>query len=437
MVSFLANRGGKMSQGIKKHKKSGSKKLLLGVIIFVLIYFSISSIPLLFGNRHKTVLPQIETLYKLVEGEALVIKKESLYFADGTGEIDQMVKEGEMVPVGMEVSNISLLKDTSSLKQELLEIEQKIIALSKSDKDVPTLEEDKKKISTMQVEAIERIQTSINSGSFLDIHKAKESVLLYNNKLQDVSKDNTLLGTSLDSLRERQEKVKAEINSNRVRYYTKDSGIISYEIDGYEAMYLPKDFENYTYNSFSMEDIENKDNESSISIGSPIFKIIDNFEWFMAIKIEKKIDVEDYKVGQTLTLELENEGELKGKILSINITGNNAVVVVRLDTYLHENYNLRFTKLNIINYKKDTFMIPTAVIGEKDGEKGVYIKEKGIVKFRPIIILGINGEYTYIDKGNNNGYITFKEGEEARKTITLFDEIFIEPSKIKEGQILR
>lgn len=426
-----------MAQDIKRHKKSGSKNLLLGVIIFVLVYFSISAIPLLFGNRYKTVLPQMEVLYKLVEGKALVIKNESLYFADGSGEIDQIVKEGEMVPVGKEVSTVSLLKDTSSLKQELLEIEQKIASLSKADKEIPTIEEDKTKIVTLQDGAIEQIQANINAGSFLDIHKSKESILLYNNKLQDVSKDNTLLGTSLESLKERQETLKAEVSSNRVRYFTKDSGILSYEIDGFETMYLPKEFENYTYDSFSIEDIENRENHSSINSGSPVFKIIDNFEWFMAIKIDKKIDVEDYKVGQTLTLELENKQELTGKILNINITDNNAVVVVRLDTYLHENYNLRFTNLNIINYKKDTFIVPTSVIGEKDGEKGVYIKEKGIVKFRPIIILGIKEDFTYIDKGDNNGYIMFPGQEKGRKTVTLYDEIFLDSSKVKEGQILR
>ena len=158
----------------------------------------------------------------------------------------------------------------------------------------------------------------------------------------------------------------------------------------------------------------------------------------MAIKVEDRTQVEQYEIGQPLVFELYDKTELNGKIISLNISNNNVVIVLKLNTYLHEDYNLRFTPISIINYKKEGLKIATDVIIEKDGKKGVFIKEiHGIVTFRQIDILGVEDDYTFINKGNNNGYIHFDGDEKPKKTVTLYDEIFLEPNRVTEGEILK
>ena len=177
--------------------------------------------------------------------------------------------------------------------------------------------------------------------------------------------------------------------------------------------------------------------DDEINLGEPIFKIIDNFQWYMAIKIEDKKDIEEYVIGQSMKIELENGTELNGTITTINFTGPSAVVVLRFNTYLHNDYKLRHSSVNLIHSKKEGFKIPSKIITERDGLKGVYIKEiNGIVKFKPIKVIGEEGESTFIDKGDSNGYIELVEGEPI-KTITLFDEMFVDPSSVIEGEILK
>lgn len=422
-----------MSQDIK-YKKRSRKKIFIGLLFFIIIYLLISFLTTIFGASKKTVLPEIGILYSKIAGQGFIIKNETVYKSEGSGQLNFLVNEGERVPVGVEIATISQLKDTSKLKQELIQIEQRIKTLSINEKS-----SDDKSLSEAELieqGLIEDIQLNISNKNFVDIQSNKEELNIIDNKsLQD----NTLLDQSLDALKGKRDLLNKQINSNNLKCYSKISGIVSYDIDGYEEVYIPKEFENYTYDKLIINQNNDKETNSlDIAVGNPMFKIINNYEWYLAIKIEDKIDVEKYEIGQTILFELEDGKELKGRMISKNITNNNAVVVLKLTDYLHNYYNIRNIRLDIINYKKEGFKIPTKVIFEKEGEKGVYIKEiNGIVKFRRIAILGEEGDYTYINKGDNNGYINIEGQEDPVKTVTLFNEIFINPQNVTEGEILK
>lgn len=421
-----------MSQDVKKKYSAKRKKLFFGVILTMLIYLLISFIPTIFGSSKKTILPEEGILYNKTLGQGIVIKNETVYKAEGSGKINLLVKEGDRVGVGIEVANMSLLKDTSDLKQELIEIDKRIETLSKSDSKQVVGESN---LDSLKTNLLEEIQSNISIGNFIDIHEDKEELQIYDS--YSFPKD-TLLNQSIATLNEQKKTLEKQINSSNLRYFSIESGIVSYEIDGLENLYSPKEFENYTYDKLDILELkESSKGYDEISIGNPIFKIINNFEWYMAIKIEDKANIEDYEIGQAMVIELDDETVLKGEIIKINVTGNSAVVVLKLNTYLHNAYNLRYATVNIVNSKKEGFKIPTNVIIERDGKKGVYIKEiNGIVKFRQVNILGEEGDYTYIDKGDSNGYLRF-ENQDRVKTVTLFNEIFLDTTSVTEGEILK
>ncbi len=425
-----------MSQ-TRVQKKKRKKKAILILLIFLVIYLIISSIPLIFGNPYKTILPKDDILFHKIEGQGVLIKEEYVSFAEGNGQVDRIVKEGERVAVGEEVARISLLNDTSGLKQELMEVEQKIDTLSKSNRQVESAANDKTKLEDIQNNIVDNIQNSINEGNFLDVHKAKEEILIYNGKLNNVSKENTLLNQSIESLKETKKSLIEKIDKNNIRYYSRDSGLVSYEIDGYENIFLPHDFENYTYDNLNIDENTKNEIQNRISVGTPVFKIINNFEWYLAIKITNAKDIEGYRIGQAITVEVEDK-EIRGNITAINTTGNKAVVVVKFKDYLHELYNLRFTDAKITKEKIESYKIPVKTVFDYEGQKGVYIKEiNGIVKFKPVNVIDVIGDYAYIEKGDINGLINIEGEEKMKKTLSLYDEIFLDPTTVVDGQILK
>lgn len=428
-----------MSYERRKRRRKIKNSFRIAIIAFIFIYLAFRSIPMFLANNAKTVLPIEEVVIQKLTSQGIIIKDEVVYKAKGTGQLDSSIKEGERVPAGIEVASINLLEDTSGLKLELIEIENAITSLSKTDKDNEVFKNEKDKIFEKQDKLVESIQVAINLGQYEKVNNSKMELALYDSKASDISLDNKLIGQSLDKLKERRAILQEEINKNNIKYFTSNSGIVSYLIDGYENIYLAKDFENYTYENLNLESI-NESNiiDKDVDIGSAVFKMIDNFQWFVALKIDDISDVTEYELGQNMTIQFENdEKELIGNIVAINGSSDKTVIVLKFKDFLHEYYTLRFPKVNIIKSKKEALKIPTKVIIEKDGQKGVFIREiNGIVKFRPISIISEGRDYTFIDKGNSKGQINLPGQENAFKTVSLYDEIFSRTNNIKEGQIL-
>ena len=134
-----------MLQGEPKLRKKRKKKWRIALIGFVFIYLFFRSAPSLFAARFKTILPEKKIIEDKIQTEAIIIKKESLYRSDGEGKIELVANEGERVAVGTRIAKLTLLKDTSTLNQELEELDRKIDMLTKTGEDNLSIYGDKTK----------------------------------------------------------------------------------------------------------------------------------------------------------------------------------------------------------------------------------------------------------------------------------------------------
>lgn len=428
-----------MSYSTREKRRRNRKIFQVVTILFIFLYFIFSAVPVLLANNAKTVLPEKDTLIDKFSASGFIIMKESVTNSTSNGDVELFLNEGERIASGVKTASVNSLNDTSSLKQELLQIEESILALKKSETETKLILTENIKIEELQESLINELQDMIALGKYDNIYILKEQLALYEDKAKDISFTNTLVGKSLDTLYAKKESIEKNINSNHIKYYSNSGGIISYTIDGYEDIFLPKDFKNYYYDKLIAGNKLDKIKEGSkVSVGQPIYKIIDNFEWYMAIKVENIKDIDDFKINNILRINMkDNNQELKGEIVAINISENKAVIVLKLNDKLHDYYNIRVTDVEVIKSKIDGLKVPTQAIIDKDSIKGVYIKDKsGIVKFRPVIIIGQDINSTYVDIGDHYGNIILEGEEKSVRTITLFDEIFLNTANIKDGQIL-
>lgn len=420
-----------MSYSKREKRRLLKIKFRISLISFIFLYLILRSAPIIFADNLKTTLPVVETLKEEFKSKAVIIKDEEVFQFDRQAVVEKEIEEGEKVRVGINVANLNFLKDISSLKYELEEVENSIKVLKEKNNTDKVFQKDKEDIIKNKEVLINNIQNNIINGNFEEITYLNNSLNFYYEKDSKIFNNKNLIGNSLKTLEEKREDLKQKISGNNVSYKTKISGILSYDIDGYENIYIPKDFENYTYKNLDLSQDKKLDSEF---IG---FKIIDNFNWYMAIKIENADNIKHYKVNDIMNINLlDDNRKLAGKIIQINKTGKKGVVILKLRNYLYDYYKLRFVDLNIVNSSKEGFKIPTNTIIEIEGQKGVYIKDfNGIVKFKPIIIIGEEDEYTFLDRGKS-GYIDIPSQKEAVKTIGLYDEIFLKPNKVVEGQII-
>lgn len=420
-----------MSYEKRGKRRSLRKKLRISLISFILIYLIFRSTPIIFANNLKTTTAQIDEFIEEFQVDGVLIRNEEVFKFDGQGLVERKIEEGERVAVGIDIANLNFLRDMSGLKHQLEEIENAIEILSDKDRPDKVFEKDKEKILENKKELINDIQNSINNEDFNKIALSNNDLNFYDKKDSEIFKKNNLLEESIKSLEDKKEVLKKEIKENNISYKTQSSGILSYEIDGYEGIYLPKEFENYTYENLDFPG-EPKSKEEANG-----FKIIDNFTWYLALKVEDSKEINQYKEKDFMNISfMDSEKNIRGKIIQINKTGQNAVVILEFREYFQDYYMNRFSKINVLTSSKRGYKIPKETIIEEDGQKGVFIKDfNGIVKFRPIIIIGEEKEYVFVDMGKF-GFIEIPSQEEAVRTIGLYDEMFLKPNKIQEGQII-
>lgn len=426
---------------IKNKKKEIRDRIIvigLGIILLTIILIYISK-----KETNKTIFPVNDTFLKEVDLQAIVIKDEKVFETSEARDEKNSMLEGEKVPVGAKVQDSRFLKDFKFLKEELKEVEDAILILEKSDKN-DGFENKKDKLIEEYNASIKNLQENIYRGDYKETNNVKKQSVLIIEEINRLEPKNGFLDQSIESLEAKIEELKKEISQNDSFDTTNFSGILSYEIDGYENIFKVKSLDNYTYDILELpeEEMDNIDNTGKLKSLKDFqgFKIINNFEWYLAIKVDNRKKIDDYSVGDFLHIRYplkDNYVEIEGKIISINNTSNRSVIVLKFNKYLHDFYNARFPKVKLIQKSVEGLKIPKETIFEQDGEKGVYIKDfSGIVKFRPIKTISTEGEYTYIEKGNKDFLISIDTRKESVRTVSIHDEILLKPNRFKENQIL-
>lgn len=429
-----------MSQEERKLRRKRKKRWRLLFFSLIFLFMLFRSVPSLFATAFKTVLPEEYTVEDKIETEAIIIRKENLYKADGEGKIELYPNEGERVASGTKIAKITLLHDTSTLKQQLEEVENKIDILTKTEVDNESIKNDQNKIKENIDNIIEEIQISISNEDYERAGILKDKLSIYDGKQKNIGRDNTLINQSLDNLKKKREEIASQISQNSINYFSQEPGVISYKIDGFEEIYSINHKDDYEYSDF--KEIANKQriisNNDNVKANEPIFKIIDNFEWYMIIKIENIKDISTFEEGDSILLTGNQiDGELKGFIERISRDKSKGLIIAKFNTDFHNYYDKRDIPVNIIKYKYDGYKIPNKAILDKDGIKGVYIKEiSGIIKFRPIEIIKEDEEFTYISKGDKSSNINIKGSDKPIRTVRQFDEILLNTIRIKEGMII-
>lgn len=426
---------------INKNRKTKKGKMFPRIFLgFVLIYLIFRALPSSYSNA-RTLMPKKEELVDTIETKGILIKKEIVYDASNDGIVENFVKEGSRVKSGTKIATLTSSNDSSAIEGELFQIEESLRELRDSKLEISNSNGD---LNPKQLEnkIIKEIQKSIKNDELEKIYILKEQLSTIN-KGELISEDQSEVDT-LTMLENRRDSLTDAMNENLKQYYSESGGLISYKIDGYEKQYMPSDFEKYTYDKL-VKEVTNVSKESEliedkngIKINNPIYKLIDNFEWYLAILVDDLKKIEEIKENNTLTININNDMEnMTGRVVMINEFKNNGVIVLKFTSKLHDFYDLRFIDLEILKSNKNAYKIPKEAVIDKQNEKGVYIKDlSGVVRFRPVITIGEDNNNFYIKAGDDSGNLRLSDDKVIR-TITNFDEVFLKPNNVREGSIIK
>ena len=404
---------------MKRRKIKHSKVFLIGIFAYIII----NGITVFIGKNIDTLVVSNEKIEEYITTKGLLIRDEYIINSTMTGNIEAYFKEGDKVKNLDKVAYVynnnideANFKELESLEKEVIQIEEGQSSIIKADVDKVNKEIEKNK---------DNIQTKLIQGK---LGISKEVV-----ELEEHIKDkNKLLKSDLNSKpiinkKEEINKLNNKIEKNSDILQTNKSGIISYKFDGNESKYNIDNISELNIDDIEYTENEYIDilNEGVIKHGQPIARIINNIKQYLAIVVEEN-EIMNFKENNSVIIRDKNN-QINAKVHNIYTKNDKNVVVLEISEQNIEINDTRVAEFDIIYKSIEGIKIPKSSIVKKDNVEGVYIvSETGSAKF--IEIKGTsyeNEEFIVIDY--------YKNEIEGVKTIDIYDEIILEPKKVKNG----
>ncbi len=416
-----------MNRKRSKKRTSTIKILFFTIIIFYLVYKAISG---LFMNDPITEIVNYGELVSEKEYECVIIRNEEVINSPQEGSIKYFVEEGEKVEKGYNILEIYTSEVNEEDREKLMQLNKRIdnIQSNKDDLFLIDIEKINKKIETI----VNEIKKNRLEGNFHRIEELKRELEDKIEKKRIINGDKSFSGFNLQSLKAEKNKLENKIKNSITEIKSPKSGIISYNIDGFEDILTPENISKIKYDYIeSMEIKLNNLKLDKVIYDQPLFKIIDNTYWYIVVITDLQ---DSFKKGQKVFIDMYDT-RISGVVQDVFNNGNKKMVIIKTNQYAKDFYKVRKGIFNIVKEHYTGLKIHRDSIVQKNGKIGVYILDvNNKAYFKPIKIKGYNDDFAIV----HNNFFYEKKGDESIRvgTLELYDEILRNAAKYEEGQII-
>ncbi len=215
--------------------------------------------------------------------------------------------------------------------------------------------------------------------------------------------------------------------------YTSDkAGILSYTADGYETFFIKDNFQNITKETVGEFTIENqKLAKETIASGEPIFKVVDDKEWYIVFWIDKE-EMDKYTKGNSVSVLIDDNHRVNAEIYDIYEQKDGYLVVLESGEYYDKLAETRTINAEVVLVDQQGLLIKQKSIVTVDGQPGVFVKQlNGKYEFVRVKILTLADDDAIVAAGS----FSEMSGEvmERVETINAYDEILKNPKSVDKG----
>ncbi len=203
-------------------------------------------------------------------------------------------------------------------------------------------------------------------------------------------------------------------------------GVVSYFADGYEGELTSgtmgsKSYE--YYKALSQDDVAEL-STGTVAAGDPVYKIIDKSRWY-AVAFVPADRTGNYEAGKTVDVEI-GDAVISMTVTGVSEEGDLCRLLLETTRY-YENYGgTRVAAVRIVTADAAGLIIDNGSIVEKDGVKGVYVKnKKDRYEFTPVNVLITDGTSSVV----SDSFYYDSEGNRAA-TVNPHDDVLKDPESI-------
>lgn len=413
-----------------KRKNFGLKNFFFSLAAVVLSFYIFQNI----NGSVETMVAEKGNLEDVIKADGIIIKDEKVYNASVGGSVAYYYEDGTKVKEGQLVADLNTDTNAQEINKQITEIQSAIDKKKNTGNSTAALSNE------ALVSYENEIQASILNNELDSMYNIVGQV---NNNIGISSFEDSYEQYDVDQLEAMKANLTNSISTHKVPYYSGQAGLITYKIDGLENEYNIENVLNMTPSSTVKKDYTLKDKKQSNTVveNEGIFKIIRNFEYYIAATVdnEKAKLFEENKYIKTRILSDGEQHEVWGYIKKINYGSEQSVLILYFDDYFYKIYDKRYVDLELITDIYEGLKISTKALAELNGQTGVYVQDaSNIIKFFPVEIIGKDEDFAIISTGEYIGEHDrriIKINDKVYPTVKIFDKIILEPENVYDDQI--
>lgn len=326
--------------------------------------------------------------------KAYIIKDEMIIKAPFDGRVEKLVKEGERVSKGRAILEIY---SSSFDEEKLRQLEAVESELKKQDTNIPFYK-DLQKIDEM----IKKEQDNYKEALKKDAELAKKILRRIDSlkaKKEEILKKGPLVLQNIESLKEQKEYLEKYISDNTVTINSPEAGIISYTFEGVEDILNTKNMFDLKIPKLSNLVFENKEVSGKVKEGQPVVKIVDNFDWYLAVILEDKQASLLKEESGIKILFSDYPNEMRGRVIKVYKGDDKLYVgIIKMIDEYPDFYKKSKADVEIKLKECWGLKIPVSAIAVENGKEGVWVLKDRTSKpvFKEIEIEISDGSYAIV-----------------------------------------
>lgn len=400
------------------NKKKMMITITLLIIIIVIILKIIPELFKLIVEPAQIYPVNIGELALEEEAQLLILRDEKI-LSDGKNVLEKEKKEAEKVAKGEVVAKLKNIdqKQEKQIEELTSKIEKKL-----AEQEI-NLNSSENILLNNRIENILEQVNSLNSQNRInEVTKQIEEQLLEKAK---ISGEFSKKGSELKKLIDEKQKIEKSITQKANAVKTPVSGLISYNVDGYESKLKTDNFDYLT-----RELIDNVEIKSGTKINSndKNVKVIDSFKTYL-VTVLKSENSKKQEVGNEIEIQIGNTEKQKAKIEYIkDIDKNSRIFVFKVDKNSEFLTQYRKIGANIIWWSESGIKVSNKAIINYEGQNYVVKQKARFQEIVPIKIIKATAEYSLVESYTTRElYEKYKIELEDVPILQMFDEIIVNP----------
>ena len=424
-----------------KKKEIKQRRIQIAIIIvmvILIIVYMIYGIIQLIKNPTGTFVVETGKISKEETAQGYIIRDEEVITGKNyKNGIAQIKAEGERVSKGESIYRYYTNGEENLIKK-IQELDIKIQEAWEKDNTSMVSPDILPDIKLIESRMEQKLNNVYKLNNIQKINEYKNEINSYITKKAKIAGELSPAGSYLKTLINQRSEYENRLNFGSEYITAPRAGVVSYRVDGLEAVLTPDSFQNL--NKDILEKLNLKTGQI-VSMSVESGKIIDNYECYIACIVDSE-EGKNAVVGENVTLRISGEYEIKAEIeYTAKQSKTENLIIFKIDKYVNELISYRKISMDIVWWQSSGWKVPNLAIKQFKDDLYYVVRERMGYKDKIYIkLLTQTEDYSIIENytakeleekiesmktGNEEEDKKLEEISDNFKKISIYDEIVI------------